>query len=303
MRGYELIAATMLAAAQPAGEPAASFPCDKLPEGALLFEGVGAPTGPAATAAVALKKGARLTRHTYPLATRWMTLDDNVLATDGGKFPPIYFRPVWAEGQRRLCTSTVRDNVFGTPRSDGTYLLRCLVDQDGDGRFESSRAFLELVSYNLRTGKTGKPSGGIAPTRPLPKPVGLVEGGAGGERGPAWTPRVVEDLRVIEMTEAEVTLASRGFVQRGAGAGGSLSGKGVGETFTLPLREGRWSGPDGLELVLSRKGKAWLASPAGSPRSGARLQCGGGAVQTGDEITLMTEASMNVLSSRPVPPR
>jgi hypothetical protein len=71
----------------------------------------------------------------------------------------------------------------------------------------------------------------------------------------------------------------------------------------MPLREGRWSEPDGRELVLSRKGKNWLATPAGSPRSEARLHCGGGVVQTGDHITLMTEASMNVLTSRPVPPR
>jgi hypothetical protein len=300
MFGLTLFLAGLAAAAQ-AADAGDIFPCDKLGDGGFrIFEGIGPLAERKPAVPLRLKKGARFRRETYPLLTRWLTFDDQALATEAGKFPPMAFRAFRIDGERRYCTSMFRESVFGPRVADGNFHLRCLYDQDGDGRLDSYRAHGELVSYNMRTGKTGRPSGNTPPRRALPKPVTLIETGSTSDPNPAFAPRITEDLKVTKIGPGEVTLAAVAEVST-LPAGSGLRGVGKGRTMTVPLREGLWTSPDGRTLELSRKGSEWFALLGGEPRSTAGLQCGGSVVVTGTQFTILSEGGMSVIERRSVP--
>jgi len=307
MTGFDVWGAAMLAAAmaaQPAADQPGAFPCGSLGnEGYKIFEGIGAPAEPPTAAPVRLKKNALLAVERYPLETRWLTFDDAALASDGGKLPPIPFRAFRIDGSRAYCTSTWREAVFGPRNQDGNYLLRCLVDEDGDARFESFRAHGELVSYNMRSGKTGKPTGAVPPTRRLPKAVALVESAAVRDPNAAFAPRLVTELRVVKLTAQDVTLGLETQVAMLPGRSGErFRGAGDVQTMTVPLREGTWTSPAGTSIVLTRNGRDWFAAVAGRSGPPARLQCGGSVVDTGTMFTIMSEGGMSVVSRRNLPP-
>jgi hypothetical protein len=304
MAGITAFFAALLVTAQAVAAGGDSFPCDKLGEESVrIFEGIGPAAEPAAAAPVRLKKGALIARERYPLVARWLTFDDLALATDGGKFPAVAFRAFRIEGKPSFCTSTVRENVFG-PRQDGTFLLRCLVDEDGDGRFESSRAHGELVSYNMRTGKTGRPTGTVPPLRPLSKPVALVENEAARDPSPLFAPRIVSELRVRAIGPETLTLVAATQVVMSPGPdGGRVEGGGDEQVMTLPLREGSWTSPSGRTILLARQGKDWHARLSGAAPAPVRLLCGGSVVTTGTLFSIMTEGGMSVVRGPDAPPR
>ncbi len=303
MAGITSFFAAFLAAAQ-ALAGADSFPCEKLgEEGVRIFEGIGPAAEPVAIAPIRLKKGVLLARERYPLTTRWLTFDDLDFATDGGKFPALAFRAFRIGGKSSFCTSTFRENVFG-PRQDGSFLLRCLVDEDGDGRFESSRAHGELVSYNMRTGKTGRPTGIVPPLRPLPKPVALVENEAATDPSPFFVPRIVSELRVRGVGPETLTLVAATEVAMTPGPGGGrVEGGGDEQVMILPLREGSWTSPSGRTILLSRTGKDWHARLSGAAPAPARLLCGGSVVGTGTLYSIMSEGGMSVVRGPDPTPR
>jgi hypothetical protein len=285
-----------------APEPVQPFPCEKLEEeGLRVFEGIGPAAEAPAPAPILLKKKALLLRTRHPLLTRWLTFDDAALATDGGKLPPLAFRAFRIAGKVTFCTSTRRESVFGPNAQDGNFLLRCLVDEDGDGRYESHRAHGELVSYNSRTGARGKPTGAVPPLRALPRPVRLVESDAVKDPNAAFAPRILSELRVAAITDSDLVLAaSSQVVMLPDPVGGRFRG-GEADRITVPLREGTWTSPAGQTLVLSRKGKAWYARPAPAAVPGALL-CGGSVVATGSAYSIMSEGGMSVIGRSSLPP-
>ena len=137
MPGGKLLLMMLLAVAQ-AGPEGDSFPCETLgdAEGLRIFDGIG-PAEAAPAEPIRLKQGARLARLAFPLTARASTFDDPALATDGGTVPAMSFRSFLINGRPRLCTPTLRESVFGPLNADGDFLLRCLLDRDNDGRFES----------------------------------------------------------------------------------------------------------------------------------------------------------------------
>jgi hypothetical protein len=296
MINFSFIVAGLLSAAQ-AASVGGGFPCEKLrDEGVRVFEGIGAPDAQP-SAPVRLKKKALLARQRYPLTTRWLTLDDQALASEGGKFPAVPFRAFRIDGKTIFCTSAHRDSLFGPRTQDGNFLLRCLIDQNGDGRFESFRAHGELVAFNSRTGKSGEPTGAVPGVRPLPKPLALVESPAAKDPNPGFTPRIFSELRVAGVTDQAVTLQSMSHVAMLPGSFGErFRGSEDQETWTVPLREGSWTSPSGQTILFSRKGKDWYAALAGgAAASGATLQCGGSVVAIGDKFTIMSEGGMSVV--------
>jgi hypothetical protein len=292
----EIFLAGLMVVAQAAVASAGEFPCDKLAdEGYRIFEGIGGAEAGSAEP-VRLKKKALLARDRHPLATRWLTLDDQALATDGAKLPSLSFRAYRIDNSTRFCTSTHRDGVFGPRTQHGQFLLRCLIDQDGDGRYESYRAHGELVSYNSRTGKTGAASGIVPQARALPKPVALTESASAKDPNPAFAPRIFSELRVVDITDQSVTLSSAAHVAMLPGSFGErFRGSEEEGTFTVPLREGNWTSPTGRTFQFSRKGKAWYAASSGPAPSPAKLQCGGSVVAIGDKFTIMSDGGMSVV--------
>ena len=296
MISMSFIVAGLLSAAQATAVSGPGFPCERLQnEGFRIFESIGAPEAQP-SAPVRLKKKALLARERHPLTTRWLTVDDQALATEGGKFPAVPFRAFRIDGKPSFCTSVHRDSLFGPSTQDGQFLLRCLIDQNGDGRFDSFRAHGELVSYNSRTGKSGEPTGVVPAVRPLPKPLALIESAAAKDPNPTFAPRIFSELRVQAMTDQAVTLESNSHVAMLPGSFGErFRGSEEAETITVPLREGSWTSPSGRTILFSRKGKDWYAAMAGGGASGAALQCGGSVVAIGDKFTIMSEAGMSVV--------
>jgi hypothetical protein len=211
------------------------------------------------------------------------------------------FRSFLINGRPRLCTTTLRESVFGPPNADGDFLLRCLLDRDNDGRFESFLAYADTVRFNRFTRRVEEPSNSFAQVRLLPKAVGLIEHRPQ-DRKTDLIPRVIEDVRIAGITADRMTLAARAWVAMGPGSDRALGSGGKGPTLDVPLREGIWTSPGGARLQLSRKGKDWFALALAPGRSSARLQCGGAVVATGTDYTIMSETGMSVVTE-PRPPR
>lgn len=299
-----LIVLAVAMAAQSTGAATADFPCERLgDDGYRIFEGIGAPAGAQAPAAVRLRKGAVLAAERYPLQSRLLTFDDSALATDGGKVPALPFRAYRIDGKPTFCTSSWRETIFGSRDRDGNYMLRCLFDEDGDGRYERFRAYGELVSYNMRTGKRGQPSGSEPTRHDLPKAVALIESESVRDPNAAFAPRIVSEIRVGKVTANEVTLRFISHVATLPGRSGEIfRGASEPETVTIPLREGNWSSPAGRSIALSRKGRDWYATAAPASGSTARLLCGGSVVDTGTSFTIMSDGGMSVIGKDIPPP-
>ncbi len=278
----------------------ASFPCDKLgDEGFRVFESIGSESQPAAPAQV--KRKALIARTVLPLSSRWLTLDDAALATDRGKLPAIAFRAYRIGGTLTYCTSTRRDALFGADDRSLHFLLRCLIDADGDDRYEAFKPHGELVPYNSRTGKTGTGTGIVPQARPLPKPVALIESSAAKDPNPAFAPRIVSELRVAAVSETELVLGATTQVSMlPGGSGERFRGSQDEARITVPLTEGEHALPDGRALRLARKGKGWTAVSGRAARI-ADLQCGGSVVAIGDRYTIMSDGGMSVISAANLP--
>jgi len=297
----------VLAAAMTAQSTAAAtmdFPCERLgDEGYRIFEGIGAPTEPQAPAAVRLRKGALLAAERYPLQSPLFTFDDGALATDGGTVPALPFRTYRIAGKPAFCTSTWRETIFGPKDRDGNYMLRCLFDEDGDGRYERFRAYGELVSYSMRTGKRGQPSGSVPTRHDLPRAVALIESASVRDPNAAFAPRIVSEIRVGKVTANEVILRFISRVATLPGRSGEIfRGASEAETVTVPLREGNWISPAGRSIALARKGTDWYATVAPASTSTALLLCGGSVIDTGTSFTIMSDGGMSVIGKGNPPP-
>jgi hypothetical protein len=286
------------AAAQP---PVPASPCERAadPERAYqIHEALGPAGATRAAAPVRLKRGAVIARETRPFAVRWMTLDDAALATANGTRPAIAFRAYRIAGAQAFCTTAVRDDLFAADTGPGRFLLRCLEDRDGDGRYESYRPNTELVAYNMRRGRIGAPSGAAPVSAPLPRPVRLVEGGQDVNAGMA--PRVEAELRVVAIGPGEVTIRSSNSVAALPRAlARMLRSDAGGTTFAVPLAEGTWTSPEGWTLSLARSGRNWAASAGGSWGARAAFLCGGTVVDTGSSYAVLGDGGYAIFAKPP----
>lgn len=285
-------------AAQPAVGQPGSFPCDDLGSGGYrVFEGLGPPAPARASGPVRLRRNAVLASEQRLLEVRWLTLDDSNLATGGGALPPVPFRAYTIDGQRRYCTTTVREELFGPAVGPGRFLLRCLTDADDDGRYEGFQAHGELVRINARSGRAGLPTGATPPTGTLARSVRLIEAPEVRDPDPGYAPRVRAELRVARVNATEVTLRHINQVDMyPANLPRYLRDAGDFRTLTLPLREGAWTAPDGWTILLERDGRQWQATVSDSWGAQASLQCGGSVVDTGTHYVVMGDGGMAILA-------
>ena len=293
--------AALLALATPAAAQVASFPCEQLGDsGTRVFDAVGPAAAPRSSAPVRLRKNALLARERFPLEAASFTFDDAALATDGGTLPALSFGAYRIGGALRFCSQESRDGVFGPRNRDGMYMMRCLVDSDGDGRFEGFRAHGELVPIS-RSGKTGAPTGIVPPLHPLPRPVALVRSAAAPDAQLRDAPRLVVETRVSGLTATAATVRTRAQVMIYPGQSDERIGADYESVAAIPLREGRFELGFGRTILLARNGKSWQALLGGSTSAPAELQCGGSVVAVGSTFTILRDGGMSVLSRRPLP--
>jgi hypothetical protein len=286
--GALALAATLSAqaAAQP---PASTSPCEltSAPDGAFqIHEALGPASDVRRAEPVRLRRGAVIARETRPFAVRWMTLDDPALATANGTQPAIAFRAYRIAGAEAYCTTARRDELFAGETGPGRFLLRCLEDRDGDGRYESYRPHTELVAYSMRGGRIGTPTGAVPFSAPLPRPIRLVEGGQ--DVNALMAPRVEAELRVVAVGPSEMTVRSSNSVATLPRAvARMLRSESGGTTYAVPLAEGTWTSPEGWTLALARSGRNWTVAAGPSWGARASFLCGGTVVDTGSSYAVL----------------
>jgi hypothetical protein len=249
------------------------------------------------TASAPLVKRKPIARERFDLVTRWYTLADQGLATDGGKLPSVPFRAFRVGAERRLCTAHARETLFGKPLADPNFMLRCLVDADDDGRFEGYQASAELVSYDMRTMARGKPAGTLPPVRSFEKPITLVEASGLTEPNAAFAPRIVAEARVAEITSDAVIIERKMQVAMLPGRSGErFRDWADAERWTVPLRQGLWTAPDGTLLELVQGAKGWMVAAPKGWFAPPRLACGKSVVELPHSIAIVGEGGMAVLA-------
>ena len=111
------------------------------------------------------------------------------------------------------------------------------------------------MPVNWRSGRQGKAPGATPPILPFIHPVALLDAPGFKDPNAAFTPRVVAEARVAELTTDTIIIQRRIQVAMLPGSNGERfrdwadAGR-----WTVPLHEGTWTAPDGTQLVLGSGG-------------------------------------------------
>ena len=243
------------------------------------------PRVPANTATpVPIRKGAALLIAIYDLKNEWFTVADTALATDGGTKAPVEFRPILIHGTRQYCSEMARDKIFGTWPGPDNYLVRCLIDRDGDGRYEAFHRYGELVPYNMRSGKVGDPSGQTVHDRPLVAPIELIP--LTNPVKSSRQPIVLTRLTVTAVSPSDMTLRLSAKIGDGPDDG-KFPGYDAerGPEQVVPLQEGSFP-VHGYEISLRRDGKGWAAITLPLNEPPVALSCSGGIIEAASNYSL-----------------
>lgn len=278
-----------LMAAALAGAEVSSFPCDKLrPVMFEVYEGfepAPAPPGP-----VKVKRKAVLYDGAAPLIARDYMLAEPTVAADKA----ILFHP-YREGQERLlCTNSRSDALFGAGDEAAQFMLRCLVDADGDGRFEAFSRRVELFPFG-KDGKFPNPPPTPAPVlgSPLPRPVTLVEkpGPALRAKGPyqiAARSRIV--VSRVEGNQVELSFSGE------ASIADRLLSAGEETVYAVPMADGAVVPIGGTRIRFARRGSYWTAEALDGFGRAPRLHCSGSVAEVGDTFTLLGASQQTVIT-------
>jgi len=281
LRGLWLCTVLAASSISPAMAQGVPFPCAELDRGEpRIFSDLAPNSAESVDMPVAVRRGAILARQERLFLSEWMTVADTALATASGTTSPILFRPYRIAGAKRFCTMTQRDDIFGPPPAAGNYLLKCLVDADGDGQFEAFRRHGELVSYNLRTGERGSPSGIVQQDQPLQVPFALVPTSMPKTPMMGFEPRLQSRLDIIKMDKAEITLRWRTQVSTEPGKA-KFRGGGFEERHVMPLQDGARAALGEYTVELHQTGRKWTATASPDEQQAEYRVCDGSVLQAG----------------------
>lgn len=248
---------------------------------------------------ISMKKGAVLLTETYDLKTDWLTVSDANLSTEGGTRTPIEFRLFLINGVRQYCAEMARDNIFGTWPGPDNYFLRCLVDKNGDGKYEAFHRYGELVPYNMRSGKAGPPSGETVQDRPLAVPVTLIPLAS----VPTALSKPVALIQVsisgLTATEARFRLAAK----MGDGPDDEKfrsydGGKGIEQT--VALQDGSSFQFNGYVITLHQDRSKWGATTQPAAGPSVKLLCSGSIVEAAGDYSLFFAGGRTTLDGNSV---
>jgi hypothetical protein len=287
-------------------EEAREFPCEALGDELLEVHEGFAPAAAAVQGAVAVKKKAVLFDATAALRTKGYTLAEPLPAAD---VPAPIFRPYRRGGQAQVCTGRRSDALFGAGDMKEQYMLRCLQDGDGDGRYEGFIRWGKLVPMRDVPRVISAEDADRAPEtpelRPLPRPVALVEREDLADPNDFMKEKARMRITVARVQGQEVQLRFSATMTPPIPdhiPGGSWMS--VAETLvTMPMTESGEVPFAGTRIRFAKSGRGWTASvPDGFGRP-PRLICSGSVAEVGDSFTILGAGSkMNVArSSLPAP--
>jgi hypothetical protein len=277
-----------LAAAAAAAPASVDFPCDKLGDGVELFDGLEESQAPPPRA-VEVRKKAILFERRQGLVAPSFTLSGAGLANSGGTASaPVLFRKYRSGAEMLFCTGTWSEALFGAGDAKTRFMLRCLVDKDGDGAFESFVHRLQLVPYNMRTGRTSAPTGEAPGLLPLPRPVTLVPAAAPARPDPFSSAEVLTRISVARVDGGNVELRFSGGVRRGSSSFADRMMGGAETIVAVPMTEGAEVPILGTRIRFARRAGKWTAAVLDGFGRPPRLLCSGAVVEAGDTFTILT---------------
>lgn len=298
MKSRWIIKAFAMLALPAGGLAQQAFPCAILGKTeARVFEGFEpASASKGNLKPIKVRKGAVLGEEKRPIRTGWMMIDASSSSTKLS-LTPMVFAPYIIGSQTHLCTSMFRAEVFGETDDHNSYLLRCVLDADKDGRYDHFHRYAELVSTNLRTGKSEKGKGVEQTDNALPQAFRLVTL-ADGTAIPnaAFEPRVVQRLAIQAVSKDEmiVGLASDVSILPDAF---DVRRKEAAQRITIPLRDGAEGKVGGWTITVQQGGGGWTVTAQADPSMPpASFTCDGSVVVTGDSYTIVGAGGSKTLS-------
>lgn len=272
------------------------FPCDKLTGEHRIVAAIGPALSPATRSAVKVKKKAVVASQERPLLWHWSKPEGAIGSVVPYQKPQLFFRRYLIDGSGQNCAEGRRDDVFGANDAAQQYLLRCLVDADGDGRFEAYRRYVELVRMDQRTMQPG-PSLGVAQVdEPLVEPFRLVPAAGAKALNSAFEPRIQSFIRIKEVRKDTVVLQSHVRVETFQ----SELDDGFGNpadppTVEVPLQHGLDTLVDGTRIVVAGSSGKWTISAPDGFGETTQLICEGRVVETSAAFTVLHAGAMTIL--------
>ncbi|MEH3123499.1 MAG: hypothetical protein PGN16_16270 [Sphingomonas phyllosphaerae] len=275
-----------------------AFPCAILGKTeARIFEGFEPASEPKGNLKpIKVRKGAVLGEEKRAIRTGWMMIDPPSSSTKSS-LSPMAFAPYMIGSQTHLCTSMFRSEVFGQTEDQNNYLLRCVLDADKDGRYDHFHRYAELVSTNLRTGKSEKGKGVEQSDNALPQAFRLVTLADGAAiPNAAFEPRVVQRLAIQMVSKDEMIVGLASDVSILPDAFDARRNEAA-QRITIPLRDGAEGKIGGWEVTVQQAGGGWTATAHANPSiPPATFTCDGAVVVTGDAYTVVGPGGSRTLS-------
>lgn len=277
----------------------ASFPCSKLAQGEYrVFKGL-IRLNEASPIPIKIKKGAVILQIRQALLTDWKKPEGQIGAVVPYQQPQLLFRPYRIAGVLRYCAEGQRDDVFGAGDKTVQYLLRCLVDSNADGKYDSFHRYGELVKTDYRTGKTDAPSGVVQSDLPLIKPFALTASGVTQPQNSRFEPAVQSMIKIKELRKNVASLSILTFVSFGISETESSFGRRTEDKILeLSLQDGVETMVDGTNFVIARRGSDWTLTPNRGFGGKADLVCGGSVLDAGGTYTIFTGGGMSVVDQQ-----
>lgn len=272
------------------------FPCDKLTGEHRIVAAIGPALSPATRSAVKVKKKAVVANQERPLLWHWSKPEGAIGSVVPYQKPQLFFRRYLIDGNVQNCAEGRRDDVFGANDAAQQYLLRCLVDADGDGRFEAYRRHVELVRMDERTMKPGPSLGVEQSDESLVQPFRLVPATEAKAFNSAFELRIRSVIGVKEVRKDTVVLQSHSRVDTfPRDLGDRSSNPPNSPTVELPLQHGLDTLVDGTRIVIAGSSGKWTVSAPDGFGETAQLICDGRVVETSAGFAILHAGAMTIL--------
>ena len=288
-------AAVMNLGGPASGQAPSGFDCSRLDGNpAYVFTGFGEAAAPD-PAPVRVGRSATMVNDARPLLFTRYQIADDALELQPGTQAATLFREVHVDGERRFCTEQTRVDLFGPEDANRPFLMRCLIDGDGDGAFERMLPAGKLVTVNSRRNRpVGAPPADPSPVD-LTTPVRLVVDASSKPAG-ALRPVVVTFVQPKRVRSDEVRVevtrqVSPYFMERPLG----FFARGA-QTLNIPLVQGERV-IAGYRLAFAKDARGrWTSRVLSAPSNEAELVCAGRGIALGDEVSVAYPGGMATLA-------
>jgi hypothetical protein len=185
-------------------------------------------------------------------------------------------------------------------------MLRCLIDRDGDGVYESFSRIGRLVPIPTRRPRILPAAEPEPPAEimPLAAPVTLVRRDGIPNPNQEFEPRTLTRITVRRARDAELELRLEDGVVRGPERMVELFSEAAADEVTVPLSDVAETTIQGIRFRFVRAGSGWTATVLDGAAAEPKLHCSGAVVETGDTFTVLHPGgqSMYPRSSLPAQP-